>query len=303
MNKKPQTPAFSQIDIIFNPKSTGAAPSKAKALQNKLQKKLPDKAVNLCQTKHAGHAETLAFDIARRAKNPLIISVSGDGGYHEVINGAMQATQKHKAQPVCAVYAAGNANDHHRTLKQQPLTKAIATEQIQKIDLLKAIIMTKKGQKTIRYAHSYIGLGITPAVAVELNKHELNRWRESLLLAKTFLKFEPFYIEIEGKHKQFDSLIFANINQMAKVIKLSKGGRPDDGHFEVIELPHKRRVDLLAASVKAAVLGLGSQPRRKSCTFNVAKKLPMQLDGELIQLPSGAQVEISIAVQGLRTLL
>lgn len=294
---------YSHIGIIYNPVSSGNAQAKAKNLHKQLQSKLPDLPIDLRGTDYAGHAEELAYELAAGSRHPLLVSVSGDGGYHEVINGALRAEQAHKTRPVCAVYGAGNANDHHRALRKKPLVKAILEDIEQRIDLLEVVTTDSNGQADTRFAHSYIGLGITPLVATELNRRQLNHWRELLLVATTFWRYKPFVIEVAGKRQQYDSIVFANINKMAKVVKLSKNGRPDDGRFEVIELPHNRKLGLVSTAARAALFGLGPQPRRKSSSFKVVEDIPMQLDGELKELKAGGTVHVRIAPHKLRTLL
>jgi diacylglycerol kinase (ATP) len=173
---------YSTVTIIFNPHSTGPSELYAKRLQRELRKLFPDLKAELKPTKYAGHAEKLAYARAKATKKPLIISSSGDGGYNEVINGAMRA-QSEGATPVCAVLAAGNANDHGRTLQSRPLIEAIKEGKETRLDLLKARYKTR-GQEKVRYAHSYIGLGLTPVVAVELNKTSLNALKELWIVLK-----------------------------------------------------------------------------------------------------------------------
>ncbi len=293
---------FSRISIIYNPNSTGLAVEKAEKLHDELKSKLAGVPLSLRPTDRAGHGEELAYDITKQAKNPLIISVSGDGGYNEVINGALRAAEELGAKPICAVHNAGNANDHHRTLQENPLIEAITDGKTQDIDLLKLDVVGSKASLT-RYAHSYIGLGLTPAIADELNQQQLNRWRETLLVWKTFWRYTPITLEVEGERRQFDSLVFANINQMAKVLTLSKDGHPTDGKFEVIEMPHIRKIRLFIVAIRAALRDLGAQPRRKKYQFGVVEDVPLQLDGEVLQLHSGDTVTVHIAPQILRTVL
>ncbi len=68
-------------------------------------------AVDLVPTEHAAHATELSRTAAG-AGSPLVVSVSGDGGYNEVVNGVRQAGNERAAS---AVLAAGNANDHRRS--------------------------------------------------------------------------------------------------------------------------------------------------------------------------------------------
>ena len=110
---------FESIVIIFNPNSTGDAPRLAEQLKDRLAELLPYPAdVRLQPTEHAGHAVDLARQAAAAGGDRvLVVSVSGDGGYNEVVNGVMQSGNR---DAVCAVMAAGNANDHRRTVGTKP---------------------------------------------------------------------------------------------------------------------------------------------------------------------------------------
>ena len=100
---------YDVVTIIYNPNSTGDAPAKAKRLLREIRKKdIADKVVKT-PTAYAGHAIELAKIAATTAKRPLIIAVSGDGGYNEVINGVLASGNNNA---VCTVEGAGNANDH-----------------------------------------------------------------------------------------------------------------------------------------------------------------------------------------------
>ena len=57
---------------------------------------------------------------------------------------------------VCAVMAAGNANDHRRTIGERPLVDAVIAGEVRRIDLLRLTVGGAAGART-RYAHSYIG--------------------------------------------------------------------------------------------------------------------------------------------------
>ena len=121
--------------------------------------------VSLAPTERAGHARELARGAAQ-AGRPLIVSVSGDGGYNEVVDGVMQARNP---DAVSAVLAAGNANDHRRTTGRQPLADAIVAGRVRRLDLLR--LTTGHGpQQRTQCAHSYIGIGLTPVVAGDLEK-------------------------------------------------------------------------------------------------------------------------------------
>ena len=287
---------FDRVVVIFNPQSTGDAQNKAQDLRDELAVRAPDLLVELVETQHAGHARELAADAAATGR-PLVISVSGDGGYNEVVDGAMRANNDNAA---CAVLAAGNANDHDRATAEHPLVDAIVSGEVCRIDLLR---LTVDG--TSRYAHSYIGLGISPAVALDLEQGGKGSLREVFAAARAFARFRPFEIERpDGTRGRFDSIIFANINQMAKVATLSEDdGRPDDGAFEVITLRHAAKWRILGTALKASVRGLGPQPSATEYAFTTIGATPIQVDGEVMELHANTHVRIDIAPKALRTVL
>jgi diacylglycerol kinase (ATP) len=141
--------SFDRIVVIFNPQSSGDGPQLADELRADLATQVPDVPVHVCPTERAGHARDLAREAARTG-HPLIVSVSGDGGYNEVVDGVMQAGNDNA---VCAVKAAGNANDHRRTTAQRPFVDAIAAGEVRRIDLLRLTIGDGADART-RYADS-----------------------------------------------------------------------------------------------------------------------------------------------------
>jgi diacylglycerol kinase (ATP) len=289
---------YDRVVLIFNPHSTGEAPRLAQELHAALAERLPDMVVDMSPTEHQGHARDLAREAAQTGR-PLIVSVSGDGGYNEVVDGMMQAGNEHA---VAAVMAAGNANDHRRSIRERPLADAVVAGEVRRIDLLRLTIGGGSASRT-QYAHSYIGLGLTPVVAVELEKGGKGSLKEIVSVVRTFSRFRPFTIELEGGgRRRFDSLLFANIDQMAKYATLSEASDPDDGKFEVITVAHASKWRVLAVAIKAATRGLGPQPTATHYGFTPVKPIPLQLDGELLELEAGTPVSVDIAPRALATI-
>jgi diacylglycerol kinase family enzyme len=286
---------FDSVVVVFNPNSTGDAEARSRDLARELGERAPDLPVHMRPTEYAGHAVEIAREAAL-AGRPLVVSVSGDGGYNEVVNGVMAAGT---GSALAAVLAAGNANDHRRATRQRPLADAIVEGDTSRLDLLR---LTIGSEQDVRYAHSYVGLGITPAVALELEKGGKGSLREIVSTVRTFSRFRPFEIETEHGREAFDSLILANIPEMAKYATLSEDGRPDDGRFEVIMVRHTAKWRVLGTAVKAAVRGLGPQPTVRDYRFRTIKPIPMQIDGELHDLDAGTPVAVTIAPGALTTL-
>jgi len=287
---------FDAVEIVFNPNSTGDAQERAEELAKQLAERAPELPVQLRPTERAGHGREIARDAAR-AGRPLVVSVSGDGGYNDVVNGLMEAGVD---SAYAAVLAAGNANDHRRVTRERPLADAIIDGDVSKLDLLR---MSVDDGREPRYAHSYIGLGITPTVALELEKGGKGSIKEVISTIRTFSRFRPFQIETDSGTETFDSVIFANIREMAKFAVLSEEGRPDDGRFEVVVLRHTAKWRVLATAVRAAVRGLGPQPTAREYRFRTVDPMPVQVDGEVSEFERGVGVTVEIVPGALHTVL
>jgi diacylglycerol kinase family enzyme len=288
------TRPFDAVKLVFNPNSTGNAQERAEELKKELEERAPELPVELVPTQHAGHGREIARDAARSGC-PLVVSVSGDGGYNDVVNGLMEAG----TSAFAAVLAAGNANDHRRVTRERPLADAIIDGDVTRLDLLR---MSVDDGREPRYAHSYIGLGITPTVALELEEGGKGSIREVISTIRSFARFRPFRIETDSGRESFDSVIFANIREMAKFAVLSDDGEPDDGRFEVVILRHTAKWRVLATAVKAAVRGLGPQPTAREYRFRTIDPMPVQVDGEVSEFERGVAVAVEIAPGALQTL-
>lgn len=285
---------FDRVVLIFNPNSTGDAAGKASELRDELRERVPDLRVELQPTERAGHARELARDAAGTG-TPLVVSVSGDGGYSEVVDGLMRSGND---DVVGAVLAAGNANDHRRATKERSLADAIVSgDPAARMDLLRLTT-----GDDVQWAHSYIGLGLTPVVAIDLEKGSKGSLKEIVSVVRTFARFRPFALDLaDGGRVRLDSLVFANIDQMAKYATLSEGD-PDDGVFEVITIPHASKWKVLLTALRAATRGLGPQPSTRSYEFRTVDPTPLQVDGEVIEVAAGTRVTVDLAHAALQEL-
>lgn len=289
--------SFEKAYVIYNPNSTGDSASIAKEFCNQLRQQSPKVTVKLTKTTHAGHGEELGYKLTKVGNDKiLLVSVSGDGGYNELVNGVMKAVDEGAPAPICAILPGGNANDHHSFVAKRPLAEAIAANGLTRLDLLKV------AAEKIRYAHSYVGLGLTPLVAVELNKHKLSGIKGMWLSLKTFWKLKPFKIVENGKQRTFDSLIMANIGVMAKHLTLDPdAGQPQDGKFEVLRWKHDHKLRLVQQLLKSAIGKIDSPQSVSEFVFTTVAPMPMQLDGELIKLKAQQKVRVISAPSKLRT--
>lgn len=289
--------SYTTIAIIYNPISTGSSERLARDLEKRLRADLPGQAIELIGTEYKGHGSELAYSIAMASKRPLIISSSGDGGYHEVINGAMRA-QNEGAHPTTGVLPAGNANDHHRNLHDEDIVSKIKQQKSTKIDLL-MMNGISKGEKVELYAHSYIGLGLTPFVGKELNKTKLNAMAETWVVIRALLSLRSVKLKMNGIVGRYESIIFSNVDTMSKYLSVSQSSSMTDGKFEVTIFGHRSKLQLIATLLKASTQGVKEDHRVGKFSLQTVHKTLVQADGEVIALDAKSNIDIIVQPQVL----
>src|SRR4029450_6609636 len=171
-----------------------------------------------------------------------------------------------------------------------PLVAAIVDGRARQLDLLRLTVRTN-GAVWSRYAHSYIGFGLTPLMAIGLKKDKKGIAMELISVMRTFNRLEP--VEIGhggGKRDLYASLVFANVSRMAKYGRVSNSGQPDDGLFEVVSCLHRGRRRIALMVLRAATGGLGKQPRVSHFEFATTKATPIQIDGEVMHADANSEV-------------
>jgi len=292
---------YSTIAILYNPNSTGSSDVLAKKLKDDLHARLPKQKIQLIATKHAGHGEELAYSIAKESAHPLIISSSGDGGYHEVINGLLKA-QREGATPIAGLLPAGNANDHYHNLHEEDVVDVIIKGSHRNIDVLK-LIGTSKGKAIERFGHSYIGFGLTPHVGKELNKTKLNVFNQIWIVAKSLMDLQPVRLVVNNKSRLYDSIILSNIDKMSKVLKVSQPSRVTDGKFEVTIFRRRNKLKLIILLFKTSLVGVKEDAQVTEFSLRTVNKTLVQIDGEITNLDEDSLVTISIEKQLLNCIV
>lgn len=290
--------SYTTIAVIYNPNSTGSSEAMAQDFVDEIVARLPKQKVELIATERAGHAEELAYSIAKASRRPLIVSSSGDGGYNEVVNGALKA-QKEGHQVTTGLLPAGNANDHHRNLHDQDFIDAVVGGNVRQIDVLK-INSSSDGQPIERYAHSYIGIGLTPEVSHELNKTKLNLFNEILLVARVLFLTKSIKLKIGKRSQRYDSIIFSNVDTMSKYLKVSQSSSMTDGKFEVTIFKRRNKIKLIGVLLKASLIGLKEDEQVSTFSIETVDKTLVQADGEVVTLDAQAAMTVSIEKQVLR---
>jgi diacylglycerol kinase family enzyme len=291
---------YSSITIIYNDVSTGASEANARNFAKKLERTAYKGSIRLLQTKHADHARQIASEITAKERHPLLISSSGDGGYNELINGALEAADESHI-PVTGLLPSGNANDHYKQMHKPHVIKRILSGEVQIIDVLK-IESRMNGQPWQRYAHSYIGFGLSSEVGKALNQVDLNSTNELLIFLKTFVKNKPFTIISDDHALEYQSIILSNVGKMSKVLSLSKTARVDDGKFEIFT-SDANVVKLMGTLVKSVAGVMAHEDRTSSYTCITTHPLNIQLDGEVYTVDRDSEIRISSCPKALQCVI
>lgn len=285
---------ISKVYILYNPVST----NNSEALAQKMYDRLKDMpfAVQLLQTKYAGHAAEFASTHANEPET-MILSASGDGTYHEVIDAVLKNSTL-ESRAITGVLPAGNANDHYHFVHSGDTVNRIKRGDVRRIDTLEISYGDER-----HYAHSYAGLGVTSQIGHELNQTKLNRLKETWFVLKNFVMTRGVKLSIAGKKQRFGSLVFSTSGRMAKFVTLSDTAKVDDGVFEITAIRETHWTKLLEFLMRAIAIGAPTPPTAERFEFRTLKKTPMQLDGEIIELPANTDVTVKSAHKSLRCIV
>jgi diacylglycerol kinase family enzyme len=282
-----------QTTIIFNPNSTGDGRKNAEELRDKLVSANGN--VELIETEHAGHAEEIARQIADNNQSAYIVSSSGDGGYHEVINGILSSNNP---KVIAGVLPSGNANDHYNFVHRGDVVQRVIAEDIDEVDVLKV-----ETPEWTRYAHSYVGLGVTPQIGEVLTKNTLNPLKESWLVATHLFKVHPVKILVDGHVRRYDHLVFSIIGKMSKYLTLDENASVTDGLFEETAKRHGTVIELLRHFFQAVATSSSDVQKTERRELTILRATTIQLDGEVYNLAKGDKVVVSCVKKIVRCII
>lgn len=284
-----------RIVVIYNPKSTGWSLELSERFKRRAEKRL-DIPVMVVATKRRGHAEQLAKKYADAKDGTMIVSCSGDGGYHEVVNGVLSS--KHPSA-LLGLLPGGNANDHYSHMHVPFLFRRLAAKEVTTIDVLR--IRSSAGWE--RYAHSYAGLGMTAELNEVLQQYEFHPLREVGLVVKHILRTRPVSIEVNGKRARYDNIIFLNAGRMSKFVRTAPNASITDGQFELVLLKKGSATEFARYVVRAATVGMDNAKPRKTFTFKCRQDMAIQMDGEQRQLHTGEKITVTCVPKKLNCII
>lgn len=284
-----------RIVIIYNPASTGRSQLTAERFAARIQHRL-GMPVELMATERRGHGKVLARKAAQRDRHTMIISASGDGGYHEIVNGILKSRNP---DAITGLLPAGNANDHYNFMHHGDVIRRIGARRAEHIDVL--CIRSSAGWT--RYAHSYAGIGLTSQINDLLKQYEYHPIREFRLAFHQALNIKPIRVTVAGKTKRLDNLLFLNAGRMSKMVKTSGRASISDGKFEIIEIKAGAVIDLARYFFRAITVGVSNAKQARTYEFTCEHNMGLQMDGERKQLHAGETITVTINPRALHCII
>ena len=286
--------SIQSIFILYNPNSTGPAEQNALDLKKLLAEKTQI-SCTLLETKREHHAT----ELAKKHAEPgiMIISSSGDGGFHELINGVLQS--KAPKQTVVGLLPSGNANDHHTARHTGELLPRIVKGEVTDMDVLEI-----SWNDQVQYAHSYAGLGITAEIGKALTEKRPSALLEPWLVIIGLIKRHPVRIIINGRKRRYDSFVINVIGKMSKYLATGEKNRPKDGTFDLMIHRHTSLNGLFRHLIKHVIQDdIKDATTRRSLAFTTTHKTSIQLDGEVYVIGPSTKVTVTCLSDALRCII
>jgi diacylglycerol kinase (ATP) len=259
--------------------------------------------IDVVMTQRPEHATSLARD-AIAAGYRRVISVGGDGTFHEILNGVIADDALIAPDIVLAQIPAGTSNELSRNFNQHALVdavRAVASGHTSTIDIFRAEATGRSGDPVVRYGFIFAIVGAAATISSRANQlpllKRLGPISYVIMTAVTALSYSPrqYRIEVDGEAEQCMPLwgaLLCSFEGAGKGLMLAPGACPSDGKFDLVTLGDLGRWESLAKIVPN--LGDGSYIRHAKIgrrlvsrvRFSSDRHVQADVDGESIgQLP------------------
>nr|MDO8113382.1 diacylglycerol kinase family lipid kinase [Candidatus Sigynarchaeota archaeon] len=249
--------------FIINPHSAGGKTKKKwdSLLEPALKAKNVDYKVFF--TERREHAIQLARDAAQSGGFKNVVSVGGDGTFHEVVNGVLDKNGKLvKPGTNVGVICSGTGSDFIKTIgiPQDPLAAIdLALKgNVRTIDVLKGTFQSVDGQQMSKFSINVADAGVGGDVVALVNRSRKifgGKVTFQLAILRTFLsyKLKPVRVELDSETPrdiELVSIFFGNCIYNGGGLKAAYKAVPDDGLMDVFIIHGIKQKNVLAANMK-----------------------------------------------------
>jgi len=302
---------FERFVLIYNPASTNAKRSRKRIAE--LKELFPSKEILVVETSPEGYEANRKIIVKLGKKiddKTLVCIAAGDGTVSAVLDSLLadkSIPAKAKKAPVLPLWG-GNANDLAYMINGRPhrlsLKEIFEKGAIVPIYPLN-VVFKIKGNTQRKIAACYVSFGASAYTTqqVELPKNKSKKIyavpgtrmaAEMLIVTKSMLKARTFTIKADGRKQTVYERIFVNGSRIAKVDRLPV--RLNQKAFYEATLWHKNPKTLISllSALKIFRNRTYGEVTEKDRSFKLESDIWSQIDGEVMKLPKGTEVEISL---------
>jgi YegS/Rv2252/BmrU family lipid kinase len=247
--------------------------------------------------------------VAEDEEHDSITTVSGDGGFNAMVEGAM----KNDREKTLSVIPAGTANDIARTFdiysNPQRFYETLASETL----LNRRVSEVDVGEVNGHYFLGHASLGFDVATLEEREKRRFLKGKLAYVAAgfRALLKYKSKKMRVKLGEEETDKIVFAmivsNIKYYADGMLISPDAEPDDGWLDLCLIEGKSNLRTLAHNFHSVYSGNHVNNREvyytktKGLEIFCQEPVSLQVDGDPIGKDN--HFKFKIADRGLKVLV
>ena len=303
--------SFEKFIVIYNPASTNSRRSRKRIAE--LKDLFPSKEVVVTETSPDGYDENrkIIVRLARKFdKKTVVFIAAGDGTVSAFLDALMTSksvSPQAKKVPILPLWG-GNANDLAYMINGRPgrLTLKTIFEQGSIVPIYPmSVKLRDKNKSQEKIAACYVSFGAsayaTQQAELPKNKkkkiHALPGTRmitEFFVVAGSLLKAKTFTVRINDRQQSIYERIFVNGSRIAKLDRLPIKLNEKAFYEATIERKHPKAFISLLSALKILRNRSYGEITGEDRSFTLNEDAWSQIDGEVMKLSKGTEVEISL---------
>ncbi|HEX5797077.1 MAG TPA: diacylglycerol kinase family protein [Candidatus Saccharimonadales bacterium] len=303
---------FDRLVVIYNPVSTNSRRSRRRIAE--LKDLFPSKEVAVVETSPDGleaNKKLIAREAKKFNKRTLICIAAGDGTVSAVLDALLTDKSIPAAArkvPILPLWG-GNANDlaymANGFSNKNSLKHIFEKGEIVPVYPLSVRVSHKK-KINKRVAACYVSFGASAYAAqqTELPKNKKKKIHvipgtrvatEFWTVTKALIKAKTFTINVDGEEQSVYERIFVNGSRIAKIDRLPVKLNERAFYEATLDKKHPKALVSLLSALKILRNRTYGEISEKNYSFALNSEAWSQIDGEVVKLPAGTEIEISLS--------
>jgi YegS/Rv2252/BmrU family lipid kinase len=207
------------------------------------------------RTDRRGHASVLARE-ALEAGAVRLVSVGGDGTWHEVVQGFMSAPEERRRDAVLGLLPTGSGCDFARhfgiPLEFEDAALRLEADTLRRLDVVRAEVAVEDGTTRTLFLTNMAAFGLAGEVArvvEESGKSAGGTLSYLLATLGAVLRSAPsdFEVRLDGRRLDgpFHTVLLANTSSTGGGMKIAPDADAEDGRFEVVTVGAMSKLSML----------------------------------------------------------